>query len=107
MVISLSSRFSSVILACLRKGICQYELKALPGLTQTGSELIWQNFPQPHAKKSPSGHSTDGSVSSSQYIRTMNQRVLSSGAGVIQICVIAPGPVISASVNVDLAGTGA
>ena len=30
----------------------------------------------------------------------------SSGAGVIQICWIAPGPVISASVNVDLALIG-
>src|SRR6185369_15847910 len=35
----------------------------------------------------------------------MFQRVLSNGAGVSQICWIAPGPVISASVNVDLAGT--
>src|SRR6185369_8312 len=35
----------------------------------------------------------------------MFQRVLSNGAGVSQICWIAPGPVISAIVNVDLAGT--
>src|ERR1041385_3059427 len=35
----------------------------------------------------------------------MFQRVLSSGAGVSQICWIAPGPVISARVKVDLAGT--
>src|SRR5271169_5702910 len=35
----------------------------------------------------------------------MFHRVLSSGAGVSQICWIAPGPVISARVKVDLAGT--
>src|SRR5258708_38211471 len=35
----------------------------------------------------------------------MFQRVLSSGAGVSQSCWIAPGPVISAMVKVDLAGT--
>src|SRR6266404_1136352 len=35
----------------------------------------------------------------------MSQRVLSNGAGVSQICCIAPGPVMSARVKVDLAGT--
>jgi len=33
----------------------------------------------------------------------MLKRVLSSGAGVIQVCWIAPGPAISASVKVDRA----
>jgi hypothetical protein len=31
-------------------------LNALPGLTQTASELIWAYWPQPQAKKSPIGH---------------------------------------------------
>ena len=38
------------------------QLKALPGLTHTGRELIGQNFPQPQAKKSPTGTSTEGSA---------------------------------------------
>jgi hypothetical protein len=41
-------------------------LKALPGLTQTGSETTGANRPQPQAKKSPTGHSTDGCDWSSQ-----------------------------------------
>jgi len=61
-----ASMFSKVIRQDLRNGITQYELKALPGLTVTGIELICAYLPQPLAKKSPIGTSTDGSLSPSQ-----------------------------------------
>src|SRR5580692_2543680 len=98
MTIGLSSRFSRVSLASLRKGIGQYELNALPGFTQTAREEIGEYLPQPIAKKSPTGTSTEGSVSLSQYIRRMVRRQLP--VGVIQICWISPEPSISASVKV-------
>jgi hypothetical protein len=49
-------------------------------------------------KKSPTGTSTDGSVSSSQYIRRIEHRQFP--VGVIQMCWITPDPLISASVKV-------
>jgi hypothetical protein len=58
--------FSRVTLKDLRKGICQYELKARPGLTQIGRDEIWAYLPQPQAKKSPIGASIEGSFSPSQ-----------------------------------------
>ena len=74
MVMALSSRFSRVILALCRNGMGQYALNALPGLTQTGSEETLAYFPQPMAKKSPTGTSTEGSFSSSQYLRKIENR---------------------------------
>src|SRR5215469_10401751 len=94
----LSARFWRVILAFLRKGIGQYELNALPGFTQTASDDNREYLPQPMAKKSPTGTSTDGAVSSSQYILRIDNR--QSPVGVIQMCCIAPEPLISARVNV-------
>src|SRR5580658_1696890 len=94
----LSSRFSSVSLAFLRKGMGQYELKALPGFTQTASEEMGAYLPQPIAKKSPTGTSTEGSASPSQYIRRIERRQLP--VGVIQMCSISPAPLMSASVKV-------
>src|ERR1039457_2208245 len=73
-----------------------YALNALPGLTQTGSEETLAYFPQPMAKKSPTGTSTEGSFSSSQYLRRIENRQFP--VGVIQMCSIAPEPVISATV---------
>src|SRR4029077_5814024 len=93
-----SSRFSRVILALWRNGMGQYELKALPGLTHTAREEIRAYLPQPRAKKSPSGTSTEGVFSSSQYMRRMENRQFP--VGVIQICWIAPEPLISATVEV-------
>src|SRR4029077_7056871 len=93
-----SSRFSRVIFALRRNGMGQYELKALPGFTHTASDEMRAYLPQPMAKKSPSGTSTDGSLSSSQYMRRMEKRQLP--VGVIQMCWIAPGPLISATVYV-------
>ena len=42
------------------------QLKALPGFTVTGIEFMGAYTPQPIPKKSPTGTSTEGSVSSSQ-----------------------------------------
>src|SRR4051794_26636809 len=103
MVIGLTSMFSMVRRAFFRNGITQYELNALPGFTHTASDVSCEYFPQPIAKKSPSGTSTDGSFSSSQYMRTIEYRQLP--VGVIQMCWIAPDPAISPSVNVVPAGT--
>ena len=57
------------------------------------------NSPQPHAKKSPTGHSTAGCGSSSQYMRRIWLRQLP--VGVSQMCWIAPEPSMSASTNVS------
>src|SRR6185437_15693562 len=54
-------------------------------------------LPHPIQKKSPTGASTEGSVSPSQYIRTMEY--LQLPVGVIQMCCIEPGPSISAIVK--------
>src|SRR5437867_7337346 len=70
----------------------------MPGLTQTASEEIGAYFAQPIAKKSPTGTSTEGSFSSSQYIRRIEN--LQFPVGVIQICCISPDPLISARVKV-------
>src|SRR5690606_4384708 len=59
-----------------------------------------QRSHQPLAKKSPSGTSTDGASSSSQYIRKTSRRH-HVGCTVSQMCWIAPGPSISASVAVS------
>src|SRR5215469_8112873 len=93
-----SSRFSIVIVALWRNGIGQYELKALPGLTQIGSENRGAYLLHPMAKKSPTGTSTEGSFSSSQYMRRTERRQLP--VGVIQMCWTNPEPLISANVNV-------
>src|SRR5215469_5191935 len=63
------------------------------------SDCTGAYFPQPIAKKSPTGTSTDGDVSPSQYIRRMENRQLP--VGVIQICWIDPCPEMSARVNVS------
>src|SRR5271156_3942670 len=55
-------------------------------------------LPQPIEKKSPTGASTDGASSSSQYILRIES--LQSPVGVIQICCIAPALFISARVKV-------
>src|ERR1700733_1107244 len=94
----LSSRFSSVRWAFFRNGIGQYELKELPGLTQMASDEMGAYLPQPMAKKSPTGTSTEGSFSPSQYMRRMERRQLP--VGVIQMCSISPAPSMSASVMV-------
>ena len=64
----LGTGFSSVSLACLRNGICQKLLKPLPGLTATVAEFTTGSAPrpQPAAKKSPAGTSTEGVASPSQ-----------------------------------------
>src|SRR5215469_5486056 len=93
-----SSRFSIVIVALWRNGIGQYELKALPGLTQIGSENRGAYLLHPMAKKSPTGTSTEGSFSSSQYMRRMEKRQFP--VGVIHMCSMRPGPFISASLKV-------
>ena len=74
-------------------------MKPPAGFTHTASELSRQRSDQPAPKKSPSGVSTDGVVSPSQYIRSTALRQ-NPGKAVIQICWIAPGPWISATVNV-------
>src|SRR5712691_8248075 len=94
-----SAALVNVMRQRLRNGISQYELRPLRGLTHTASELTCAYWPQPHAKKSPTGHSTDGLSWSSQYIRRMQKRQLH--VGVIQICWIAPAAWMSARVRVS------
>ena len=65
---------------------------------KAGSELTWANDPQPWVKKSPIGHSTDGWAWPSQKIRRMASRPI--GRPVNHMLWIAPGPSMSASVNV-------
>ncbi len=89
--------------ADLRNGISQYELKPPAGLTHTASEVTLLRWHQPLQKKSPTGASTEGVLSPSQYMRTITRRQ-KSGNSVSQICWIAPGPSISATVNVVCAG---
>ena len=76
------------------------------GLTATGRELTEQPRAKPFRKKSPSGHSTEGVSSPSQYIRSTRSRRTKRPLGVVsvtvhQMCWIAPLPVSSASVTVS------
>ncbi len=87
-----------VITAFFRNGMGQYELKALPGFTHTARDWIGEYLPHPIAKKSPTGTSTEGSLSPSQYILRIENRQLP--VGVIQMCWMAPWPSISMSLNV-------
>src|ERR1051325_10147776 len=66
-------------------------------------EEICANLVHPQPKKSPTGVSTDGSASPSQYTRRIQKRQVP--VGTIHICWIAPGPWMSASVKVLLALT--
>ncbi len=50
----------------LRNGIGQKALYPRLGLTATGRELTCAYCPQPQAKKSAAGHSTEGTAWSSQ-----------------------------------------
>ena len=59
-------------------------VEALPGFTQTASEESCAYSLYALQKKSPTGHSTEGSFSSSQYILRMEKRQFP--VGVIQIC---------------------
>ena len=58
--------FSSVMRARAPNGIEKYMLKPRFGTTATGMEFTRHARPNPQQKKSPSGHSTLGSSSSSQ-----------------------------------------
>src|SRR5271154_92487 len=61
------------------------------------SDVMGAYFPQPMAKKSPTGTSTEGSVSSSQYIRKMEKGQVP--VGVIQKWCTEPGQLISPRVS--------
>jgi hypothetical protein len=81
----------------LLNGMGKKQFMPRAGLTTMGIELTMQSLPNPQQKKSPSGVSTDGVSSSSQYIlRTISRRTKKSfsvrSVTVIQICWIIPGP---------------
>ncbi len=65
-----------MIRAPVRNGISQKQFIPPFGLTATGSELTWANWPQPLQKKSPSGTSTAGAGSPSQKKRSTSRRQL-------------------------------